>query len=101
MGIWPDYFKHSKTVVIPKPEKPAYNIPKAFHPIVLLNTLGKLFEKVIANWLQHLLLVPVPLHAQPPGASSSPSSTYNLTSSTLQASKLAPQAPIDSGSPLQ
>ena len=40
MGVWPDYFKHSKTVVIPKPEKPAYNIPKVFCSIVLLNTLG-------------------------------------------------------------
>ena len=52
MDVWLDYFKHSKMVVIPKPGKPAYNIPKAFHPIVLLNTLGKLFEKVIANQLQ-------------------------------------------------
>jgi len=51
-GFWPDCFKTSKTVIIPKPGKPAYNIPKVFHPIVLLNTLGKLFEKVIANRLQ-------------------------------------------------
>ena len=51
-GVWPDYFKTSKTVVIPKPNKPAYNIPKVFRPVVLLNTLGKLFEKVIANRLQ-------------------------------------------------
>ena len=51
-GFWPDCFKTSKTVIIPKPGKPAYNIPKAFHPIVLLNTLGKLFEKAIANRLQ-------------------------------------------------
>jgi len=39
-------------VIIPKPGKPAYNIPKAFRPIVLLNTLGKLIKKMIARRLQ-------------------------------------------------
>ena len=29
-----------------------YNIPKAFRPIVLLNTIDKLIEKVISHWLQ-------------------------------------------------
>ena len=52
VGIWPDEFKESITVVIPKPGKPAYDIPKAFRPIVLLNTMGKLIEKMIANRLQ-------------------------------------------------
>jgi len=36
-------------VIIPKPDKPAYNISKAFRPIVLLNTLGKLIKKMIAR----------------------------------------------------
>ena len=49
---WPRYFKVSTTVVIPKPNKLLYDNPKAFHPIVLLNTLGKLIEKVIAEQLQ-------------------------------------------------
>ena len=39
-------------MVIPKPGKPSYDVPKAFRPIVLLNTMGKLFEKMIANQLQ-------------------------------------------------
>ena len=51
-GIWPKELKASKNVVIPKPEKPSYDVPKAFRPIVLLNTMGKLFEKMIANHLQ-------------------------------------------------
>ena len=42
----------SVSVIIPKPGKPAYNIPKAFRPIVLLNTLGKLIEKMVARRLQ-------------------------------------------------
>ena len=46
---WPKHFKESVSVIIPKPGKPAYDTPKAFRPIVLLNTLGKLIEKMIAR----------------------------------------------------
>jgi len=49
---WPRYFKVSTTVVIPKPNKSSYDNLKAFCSIVLLNTLGKLIEKVIAERLQ-------------------------------------------------
>jgi len=49
LGHWPIYFKVSTTVVIPKPNKLSYNNLKAFCSIVLLNTLGKLIEKVIAE----------------------------------------------------
>jgi len=52
LGYWPKYFKVSSTIIIPKPNKSLYNQPKAFRPIVLLNTLGKLIEKVIAERLQ-------------------------------------------------
>jgi hypothetical protein len=50
--IWPAEFKASTTVVIPKPGKPLYDTPKLFHLIVLLNTLGKMFEKMLSNRLQ-------------------------------------------------
>jgi len=46
---WPRHFKKSVSVII---LKPAYDTPKAFRPIVLLNTLGKLIEKMIARRLQ-------------------------------------------------
>ena len=49
LGYWPNYFKFSTTIVIPKPNKTLYDQPKAFCPIVLLNTLGKLIEKVVAE----------------------------------------------------
>jgi len=52
LGYWPEYFKTLSTIIIPKPNKPSYNKPNAFHPIVLLNTLCKLIEKVVANRLQ-------------------------------------------------
>ena len=51
-SFWPIHFKASKTIVIPKPQKAAYDTPKSFRPIVLLNTLGKLIEKVISNRFQ-------------------------------------------------
>ncbi|KAF8655068.1 hypothetical protein AX14_008208 [Amanita brunnescens Koide BX004] len=52
-GIWPSCFKDSISVIIPKPNKPDYSIPKAYCPIALLNTMGKLLTKILANRLQH------------------------------------------------
>ena len=49
---WPSYFKISKMVVIPKPNKNSFDSPKLYHPIVLLNTIGKLFDKMIGEHLQ-------------------------------------------------
>ncbi|KAF8633041.1 hypothetical protein AX14_010780 [Amanita brunnescens Koide BX004] len=51
-GIWPRWFKESVSVIIPKPKKSDYTVPKSYRPIALLNTLGKLLTKVIANRLQ-------------------------------------------------
>jgi hypothetical protein len=51
-GCWPKHFKESTSVIILKPNKPSYSTPKAFRPIVLLNTLGKLVEKMISNRFQ-------------------------------------------------
>ncbi|KAF8691631.1 hypothetical protein AX14_002742 [Amanita brunnescens Koide BX004] len=51
-GVWPSWFKQSTCVIIPKPNKTRYNIPKAFRPISLLNTLGKLLTKIIATRMQ-------------------------------------------------
>jgi len=40
------------SIIIPKPNKASYNFSKIFCLIVLLNTLGKLIEKVIGERLQ-------------------------------------------------
>ena len=53
---WPSYFKISMTIVISKPNKASYNFPKSFHPIILLNTMGKLFKKMIRERLQFLMI---------------------------------------------
>ena len=55
LGYWPKHFKILATIIIPKPNKTSYDQPKAFCPIVLLNTLGKLIEKVVANRLQFIV----------------------------------------------
>ena len=56
LGYWPKYFKISTTVVISKPNKMLYDNPKAFRPIVLLNTLGKMIEKVITERIQFTVM---------------------------------------------
>lgn len=45
-------FKRSRTMIIPKPNKPNYSTAKAYCPIVLFNCLGKLFEKFLACCMQ-------------------------------------------------
>jgi len=45
------------SIIISKSNKSVYNNPKAFCPIVLLNTIRKLIEKVISNKIQvHLII---------------------------------------------
>jgi len=45
------YFKVLLSVIIPKPNKVAYNFPKSFYLIILLNMLDRLIEKVISQVL--------------------------------------------------
>ena len=52
LSHWPNHFKKSTTIIIPKPNKSTYDSLKSFRPIILLNTLGKLIEKVIGERLQ-------------------------------------------------
>ena len=52
LGFWPSHFKISTIIVIPKPNKILYDSSKVFRSIVLLNTLGKLVERVIGERLQ-------------------------------------------------
>jgi hypothetical protein len=43
------------TVVLRKPGKPSYNIPKAYRPIALLCTMGKVLTAIVAEELARLL----------------------------------------------
>ena len=49
---WLLHFKTLFSIIISKPNKASYNTPKMFQPIILLNMLGKLIEKVISERLQ-------------------------------------------------
>jgi len=51
---FPTPFKHTTTVVLRKPGKPDYTKPKAYRPIALENTLGKIMESVMTNIISYL-----------------------------------------------
>ena len=53
LDIYPNKWQESIMVVLCKPGKPSYQEPKAYHPIALLNTLGKLFSSIMADDLSH------------------------------------------------
>jgi len=53
LNVYPDEWRESITVVLRKPGKPSYEEPKAYRPIALLNTLGKLFSSIVADDLSH------------------------------------------------
>jgi exonuclease III len=54
LGHHPRHFKIAKTVVLKKPNKADYSEPKAYRSIALLDTLGKVFETIIAKRLSFL-----------------------------------------------
>jgi hypothetical protein len=53
LGHHPARWREAKVVVIPKPDKPDYSLPKAHRPISLLETMSKLLEKAVAKRMQH------------------------------------------------
>jgi hypothetical protein len=55
LAVWPDAFRSSCTIIIPKPHKPDYSKLKAYRPIVLLSCISKLAEKAIAAYMQSLI----------------------------------------------
>jgi len=52
LGYWLPHFKMLSSIIISKSNKASYDSPKMICPIVLLNTIGKLIEKVIGERLQ-------------------------------------------------
>ena len=56
LGYWLSHFKVWTTIIIPKLNKVLHDSTKLFCPIVLLNTTRKLFEKIIVEQLQFLLI---------------------------------------------
>jgi hypothetical protein len=63
-------WKNFTTVVLQKPGKPRYNVPKAYCPITLLNTMGKVLTSIVAEQLtfyteKHTLLPPLHFGRRP------------------------------------
>ena len=48
-GYHPTCWQQATTVIIPKPGKPDCSIAKAYQPVTLLNCLGKILKKLMAN----------------------------------------------------
>jgi hypothetical protein len=53
LGVYYDLWKLSTTVVLRKPSKPKYNVPKAYRPIALLNTLSKVLTALMAELMTY------------------------------------------------
>jgi hypothetical protein len=54
LGYCPAHFRESTTVVLRKPSKDNYTVPKSYRPIALMNTTGKIMDAVVARRLSHL-----------------------------------------------
>ncbi|MBW0533449.1 hypothetical protein O181_073164, partial [Austropuccinia psidii MF-1] len=59
---FPPPWKNSCTAIIRKAAKDDYTNPNAYQPIALLNTLGKLFEKIINTRLNHWAYISKSIH---------------------------------------
>ena len=71
IGHFPKPFKTTTTIVLRKPGKPDYTKPKAYRPIALENTIGKILESVMADTLSYLTekyeLLPAQHYGERPG----------------------------------
>ena len=54
LGYFPERYKSAKTICLRKPNKGSYSQAKAWRPIALLNTIGKLMEAIAATRLSEL-----------------------------------------------
>ncbi|KAJ5100882.1 hypothetical protein N7456_006934 [Penicillium angulare] len=52
-GVLPTQWRHAKIIPLKKPNKENYTIAKAWRPISLLATLGKILESVVAERISH------------------------------------------------
>jgi hypothetical protein len=52
-GMLPSQWRHAKIIPLKKPNKEDYTIAKAWRPISLLATLGKILESVVAERISH------------------------------------------------
>ena len=56
IGYHPKMFRHSICVILRKPKKPDYTLPKAYRPIQLLEVLSKALERIQGDRLSYLAI---------------------------------------------
>ena len=54
-GIYYDPWREFITVVLRKPSKPSYEVPKAYRPIALISTMAKVLTSVVAENLSQIV----------------------------------------------
>jgi len=54
LRVYSNHWKIWDTIMLCKPGKPRYNIPKAYRPIALMNTMGKLLSAMVAEDLVYM-----------------------------------------------
>lgn len=55
LGVYHQSWKDSITCVLRKPGRPSYQAPKAYRPIALLSTIGKLLSAIVADDMSRLI----------------------------------------------
>jgi ribonuclease HI len=55
LGIYYDPWKDFTTVVLRKPGKPSYEVPKAYRPIALISCLAKVLTSLVAETISNLV----------------------------------------------
>ena len=51
-GVFPNSWKRQRLVLIPKGNKPPEH-PSSYRPLCMLDTIGKIFERIISNRIEH------------------------------------------------
>ena len=54
LNIYSDRWRIWDTIMLHKPGKPCYDIPKAHRPITLMNTIGKVLSAIVAKDLAYM-----------------------------------------------
>lgn len=68
MGFIPPRWKVARTRMLTKPSKDDYTQPGSYRPIVLLNTITKIFEKALSNYMSQVAKSKQVLHGGHYGA---------------------------------
>jgi hypothetical protein len=55
LGIYYDPWREFTTVVLRKPNKPNYEVPKAYRPIALISTMAKVLTAIVAENLSRIV----------------------------------------------